>query len=123
MGRRNTSGDGNWCVVLQHTTMDKVYFVYIITNKPYGTLYIGVTGNLINRITQHREKAFEGLSKDYGLRRLVWFEDFGDVHAAIQREKTMKKWRRDWKINLIEQPNPLRNDLFPQSFAAASRRF
>jgi putative endonuclease len=95
---------------------DRTCAVYIMASKPYGTLYIGVTGDIISRGRQHRDGEVAGFSKRYGVHRLVWFEYFGDVHLAIQREKSLKKWRRDWKINLIEQLNPHWEDLYPQFF-------
>lgn len=95
---------------------EKTYAVYIMASQPYGTLYIGVTGNLINRATEHREGILRGFTKKYGVHRLVWFEYFGEIDRAIQREKTMKKWRRDWKINLIERENRHWDDLYLQFF-------
>jgi len=88
--------------------------VYIITNQPRGTLYIGVTSQFIVRIGQHRDGAFEGFSKRYGLKRLVWYERHSSMTAAIQREKSLKRWRREWKVNLIEQDNPNWDDLYRQ---------
>jgi len=88
-------------------------YVYMLANKPYGTLYIGVTGDLIRRAFQHREGAVQGFTKRYDVKRLVWFEEHGDIRAAITREKTLKKWPRQWKINLIEESNPHWADLFP----------
>lgn len=92
--------------------MSKQYYVYIITNKPYGTLYIGVTNDLVRRVHEHREGFVAGFSKEYGLRELVWFEVTEDIQAAIQREKQLKEWRRDWKINLIQESNPEWRDLY-----------
>jgi putative endonuclease len=92
--------------------MSKQYFVYIITNNPYGTLYTGVTSNLIQRIHQHREGVVEGFSKRHDLNRLVWYEVHEDVHAAIASEKRIKKYRRDWKVNLIQLMNPQWIDLY-----------
>ena len=102
---------------------EKIYSVYILASGFYGTLYIGVTGNLVNRTMEHREGAYKGFSKTYGIHRLVWYEEFGDVHLAIQREKTLKKWRRDWKINLIERTNRHWEDLYPQFFRVGPRLF
>lgn len=84
---------------------------YIMTNAPYGTLYVGVTSNLYLRVQQHRDGTFEGFSKTYGLTRLVWFEPFEAMTAAIQREKSIKRYLRDWKINLIERDNRHWSDL------------
>ncbi len=102
---------------------DKVYCVYLLASKPYGTLYLGVTSNLIGRTTQHRESYFEGFSKKYGVHRLVWYEEFGDINIAIQREKTMKHWSRQWKINLIERENAQWEDLYPRFFEVGPRKF
>jgi putative endonuclease len=94
----------------------KIYSTYLMASRPYGTLYIGVTGDIITRTTQHRENQVAGFTKRYGIHRLVWFEYFGEIDAAIQREKTMKKWKRYWKINLIERENPHWEDLYPAFF-------
>jgi len=90
--------------------------VYMMANRKLGTLYIGVTGHLIARVGQHREGAFEGFTKRHGLKRLVWFEQHQTIVGAIQREKSLKKYKRDWKINLIERTNPEWNDLFVKFF-------
>ncbi len=90
---------------------DKTYFVYILASRPYGTLYIGVTNDLARRIIEHREGRADGFTKNYSVTRLVWFETYGEVLLAIQREKSLKRWRRDWKINLIERTNPQWHDL------------
>jgi putative endonuclease len=87
-------------------------FVYMLASKPYGTIYIGVTGDLIRRGGQHREGTIEGFSKRYDVKRLVWFETTPNIAAAIQREKTLKHWPRAWKISLIERHNPNWDDLF-----------
>ena len=91
---------------------ERVYAVYIMASKPYGTLYIGVTGDLISRIAQHKAGEVSGFTQTYKVHTLVWFEYFGDIGIAIQREKTMKKWLRQWKINLIERDNPHWQDLY-----------
>ncbi|MDJ0780038.1 MAG: GIY-YIG nuclease family protein [Gammaproteobacteria bacterium] len=91
---------------------EKIPCVYILTNKPDGVLYIGVTTNLAQRTWQHRQKLVDGFSKKYNLRRLVWFERHESIVSAITREKQMKKWNRDWKIQLIEAANPAWNDLY-----------
>ena len=93
---------------------ERTYYVYILASKPYGTLYIGVSGNFINRMEHHRAMKIQGFTKRYGVTKLVHFEMFGEVTAAIQREKTMKKWPRQWKINLIERDNPHWNDLYQE---------
>jgi len=89
-----------------------VYAVYILASKKNGTLYIGVTGDLATRITQHREGQVPGFTKQYGVKTLVWYESFELINLAIQREKTMKKWPRQWKINIIETSNPNWTDLY-----------
>jgi len=85
--------------------------VYILANKPYGTLYIGVTSGLLNRLYQHRSKFTPGYTSEYGVNRLVRFEMFDNMVAAITREKQLKNWHRQWKINLIESENPQWVDL------------
>ncbi|MBQ0752144.1 MAG: GIY-YIG nuclease family protein [Roseovarius sp.] len=87
-------------------------YVYIVTNKPRGTLYIGVTGDLRNRVWQHRRHILDGFTDRYNLERLVWFEPHTKPTLAIQREKSLKRWYRDWKIALIEQSNPQWRDLW-----------
>ena len=86
--------------------------VYIVTNRPRGTLYIGVTGNLALRAWQHRTHALPGFTDRYNLERLVWAEEHPCPRTAIQREKSLKRWRRDWKIALIERENPGWRDLW-----------
>ena len=89
------------------------YYVYILASQLRGTLYIGVTNSQLFRIAQHREGKGGVFTRRYKVTRLVWFEEHGDVNEAIQREKTLKHWVRDWKINLIERDNPNWDDLFP----------
>jgi len=84
---------------------------YIMASARNGTLYTGVTSHLIQRICQHREGSFDGFTKRYGLKTLVWFELAGTMHAAIAREKQIKNWQRKWKIELIEAGNPDWRDL------------
>ena len=86
--------------------------LYIITNKTHGTLYVGVTSDLIQRIWQHKNGLIEGFSKRYGLKMLVWFEQHDSMESAIVRERNVKYWRRDWKIQLIEESNPTWRDLY-----------
>lgn len=93
-------------------TRDGIIAVYIVTNRKHGTLYIGVTSDLARRAYEHREGAMDGFSKRYGCKRLVWWETFELMTAAIQAEKTMKEWPRDWKTNLIERENPNWDDLY-----------
>ncbi len=87
------------------------YSVYILSNKKNGTLYIGMTNNLDRRIFEHKNKLIEGFSKKYDLNILVYFEVYQYVNDAILREKRLKNWNRQWKINLIEEDNPKWNDL------------
>ena len=87
-------------------------WVYIVTDKPYGTLYIGVTGDIARRAWEHREGMVEGFTKQYSLKRLVYAEHHDDIRLALQREKTMKHWKRVWKIDLIQSLNPEWSDLY-----------
>ena len=87
------------------------YYLYILTNKKNGTLYIGVSNNLERRMFEHKNKLVEGFTKKYGLDKLVYFENYQYLNDAIKREKNMKKWKRQWKINIIEKDNPNWNDL------------
>jgi len=91
--------------------IDKKYYVYIITNKSNKVLYIGVTNNLERRMFEHKNKLIEGFSKKYNLNKLVYYEETTDINNAISREKQLKNWHRDWKINLINQSNPEWRDL------------
>ena len=87
-------------------------YVYIISNKKRGTLYIGVTNDLIRRIYEHKHQITRGFSAKYHLEKLVHYEIFEDEITAIQREKTLKHWKRSWKIDLIEKTNPEWNDIY-----------
>ncbi len=93
--------------------MDKQPAVYILASSRKGTLYVGVTSNLVGRIWQHRKHVVEGFSKKYDVTRLVWYELTDSIESAIVREKQIKKWNRDWKIRLIEKANPSWRDLWP----------
>jgi putative endonuclease len=86
----------------------------MLANGIRGTLYIGVTSNLVQRAAQHREKVVEGFTRKYGLDRLVWYEMHDSAESAIMREKALKKWNRLWKIELIERANPDWRDLYPE---------
>ena len=86
--------------------------VYILASKPNGALYIGVTSDLIQRVWQHKNDFVEGFTKRYGVHSLVWNEVHGSMESAITREKALKKWRRAWKIELIEEDNPKWLDLY-----------
>jgi putative endonuclease len=87
-------------------------YVYILTNRPNGILYVGVTSDLVRRVAEHREGIVKGFTKRYGLKRLVYFKAYDDIVTAIQREKNMKHWSRTWKARLILTSNPQWNDLF-----------
>jgi putative endonuclease len=91
--------------------MDKQPCVYILASRRHGTLYTGVTSNLLGRLYQHREKVTQGFTAEHDIARLVWFEVHEDMSAAILREKRIKKWNRDWKLALIERSNPQWVDL------------
>jgi putative endonuclease len=88
------------------------YYVYILASRKHGTLYIGITSDLIRRVYEHKSKAVPGFSAKYDVNRLVWYEVYDDPTTAIAREKELKKWRRDWKIRLIEESNPDWMDLY-----------
>jgi putative endonuclease len=87
------------------------YYIYILASKKNGTLYIGVTNDLERRVLEHKQKINEGFSSKYDVNRLVYFESFQYINDAILREKRLKKWNRQWKINLIEEENKEWNDL------------
>ena len=87
--------------------------VYMMASRKHGTLYIGVTSELIQRVVQHREGLKAGFTAQYGVKRLVWFERHEAIGSAIQRETSLKRYPRQWKINLIEHDNPNWDDLFP----------
>jgi putative endonuclease len=93
--------------------MDKAGFVYIMASQRNGTLYIGVTSNLVQRVYQHRNGLIDGFTKKYGCKFLVWFQAFDDLDEARRRELQMKEWRRAWKLREIEAVNPEWNDLYP----------
>ena len=90
------------------------YYVYLLASRKSGTLYLGVTRNLIRRTYEHKTKATPGFASRYDVRRLVWFEVYDDPTNAITREKELKKWRRAWKIRLIEESNPEWRDLYQE---------
>jgi putative endonuclease len=89
-----------------------MFYVYLLVSGKHGTLYLGVTRDLVRRIHEHKTKAKPGFSSRYNVDRLVWFEVYDDPISAITREKEIKKWRRDWKIRLIEEDNPDWSDLY-----------
>jgi putative endonuclease len=90
------------------------YFVYVLASRQDGTLYVGVTGDLVRRVAEHREGAIAGFTQKYGVKRLVWFEAHDSIEAAIRREKRLKKWPRAWKVALIETENPRWQDRWPE---------
>ena len=87
------------------------YYVYIMASRRNGTLYVGVTNNLARRVYEHKNNLVEGFTKKYGVHRLVYYEQYQDITSALQREKQMKKWNREWKINRIREQNPDWKDL------------
>ena len=94
--------------------MTKQPAVYILASRRHGTIYVGVTSDLVKRIWEHKNNVVEGFTKKYDVHALVYFEMHADMAQAIQREKRIKKWNRAWKIELIEQENPDWHDLWPQ---------
>lgn len=94
--------------------MGKSYFVYIMANRKHGTLYTGVTNDLLRRVHEHREAVAVGFTKAWDCKHLMWFETHEDIEAAIAREKRIKKWQRTWKERLIEAENPDWLDLWHQ---------
>jgi putative endonuclease len=86
--------------------MSKQFFVYILASRKHGTLYVGVTNNVVRRAHQHKTKAAQGFTQRYNINKLVYFETFDDPISAITREKQLKKWNREWKLQLIERENP-----------------
>jgi putative endonuclease len=89
------------------------FHVYLLASRRDGTLYLGVTRDLARRVHEHKSKTLPGFSRKYGVDRLVWYEEYPTATEAIEREKDIKKWRRQWKINLIEEHNPDWMDLYP----------
>lgn len=92
--------------------MDRVSFVYIMSNRPRATLYVGVTSDLIRRVYEHKSSDIHSFTRRYGCYSLVYFEQHFDIREAITREKAIKNWQRNWKINLIEKDNPKWQDLW-----------
>jgi putative endonuclease len=89
-----------------------MYYVYLLASGRHGTLYLGVTNDLVRRVYEHKNKVTRGFTAQYDVNRLLWFETYDDPSNAIAREKELKKWRRDWKIALIEEANPDWEDLY-----------
>ena len=94
--------------------MTKLPCVYILASRRNGTLYVGVTSDLIKRVWQHKKDLVEGFTKQYGVHVLVWYEPHETMESAIKREKAIKKWNRRWKLKLIEQSNSLWRDLYKE---------
>jgi putative endonuclease len=90
----------------------KQFYVYILSNKRNGTLYTGVTSDLLKRVYEHKNDFVDGFSKKYGIHNLVWYETHESAEAAIIREKQIKKWNRKWKLELIDKSNPFWEDLY-----------
>ena len=96
--------------------MEKAPCVYIMASGRNGTIYIGVTSNIIQRVWQHKEGIIEGFTQKHSIKNLVWYEQHEDMEGAIRREKTLKKWNRKWKLELIESTNPVWRDLYLDLF-------
>ncbi|MEJ0026665.1 MAG: GIY-YIG nuclease family protein [Rhizomicrobium sp.] len=96
--------------------MSKTYYIYILASQRNGTLYVGVTNDLVRRVWEHREGLVDGFTKTYGVKTLVYFEMHGDIAQAIAREKRLKRYKREWKINLIQQGNVEWCDLYETLF-------
>jgi len=92
--------------------MDKSSYVYILASGLNGTIYVGVTSDLVKRVWQHRGGLADGFTKQYGVKNLVWYEIHTEIAEAIRREKQIKKWHRAWKVELIQQSNPVWRDLY-----------
>lgn len=103
--------------MVSRDTFNTFIAVYMMASRRHGTLYVGVTSRLPTRVSEHRDGLVPGFTKTYGVKRLVWFETFELMTSAIHREKQIKKYRREWKINLIERDNPHWDDLYPSLFA------
>ena len=94
--------------------LTRSYYVYLLASRRKGTLYVGVTNDLSKRVWQHKQDLGEGFTKKYGVKSLVWFEQTESIESAIVREKQIKKWNRDWKVELIEKTNPQWRDLYEE---------
>ncbi len=94
--------------------MNDTFYVYMLASHKHGTLYVGVTNDLVRRVHEHRTGVTDGFTKQYDVKHLVWFADTADVGEAIAQEKRMKRWRRQWKIDLIEKENPDWRDLYDE---------
>jgi putative endonuclease len=94
--------------------MPRAAYVYMLASRRYGTIYIGVTSDLVKRIWQHREGLIDGFTRQYGVKLLVWYEIHAEMLEAITREKQIKEWKRDWKLRLVHELNPGWRDLYPE---------
>jgi len=101
-------------LILRTQFKNKIFYIYILASKKNGTLYVGVTSNLIQRIWQHKLGAVPGFTKKYNVNLLVYYESCHVAESAMMREKQLKKWRRQWKLELIEEANPNWSDLYNQ---------
>ena len=101
-------------IILDAQNMDKQYYVYILASRKNGTLYIGITSDLVKRVWEHKEKAVKCFTSKYGIEKLVYYEIFDDPENAIKREKRLKEYKRQWKIDLIEKGNPEWKDLYEE---------
>ncbi|HEY1838150.1 MAG TPA: GIY-YIG nuclease family protein [Rhizomicrobium sp.] len=99
--------------MVSHDRFNVFIAVYMMASRRHGTIYTGVTSKLPGRVSEHREGLVPGFTKTYGVHRLVWYEPYESMTAAIRREKSIKKYKREWKINLIERENPYWEDLYP----------
>jgi putative endonuclease len=103
----------HWTCEPPGRTMWRTYYVYILASRIGGTLYVGVTSDLVQMVFEHKMKGVPGFTKKYDVGRLVYYEIFDSIEFAIRREKRLKKWNRAWKVRLIEEKNPNWDDLFP----------
>jgi len=94
------------------------YYVYILANRRYGVLYVGVTNDLLRRMMQHRTRVVPGFTKEYGVVRLVYFEEYASIAEARTRERSLKRWRRAWKLALVDKLNPEWRDLTEEHFVS-----
>jgi putative endonuclease len=92
--------------------LERTYYVYLLASRRNGTLYVGVTNDLVRRVWEHKQGLIDGFTKKYAVKLLVWYEETPSIEAAIQREKQIKKWNRAWKLELIEKRNPNWQDLY-----------
>ena len=95
------------------------YYVYILANRRYGVIYVGVTNDLLRRMIQHRKKVVPGFTREYGVIRLVYIEEYASITEARARERSLKRWRRAWKLALVDQLNPEWRDLTEEHFASS----